>query len=409
MKIYHQNETKDIVVHFGTQDPVEIPTTYHKKEVRAFWVSNVVNIDLPTVEDIDDYQKRIIRMLDTAVSYNINTIFFQVRTTNDAFYESKLNPYSRYFTGQEGKKPPYDVLAWIIKEAKKRQLSFHAWCNPYRVSMSGAMPKDEYLKTCDDLNFAKRHPEHILIDKKGGIILNPSHEVVKQFIVDSMVEIVSHYDVDGIHFDDYFYPYAGLDDVYNDLKDYEFREHEAWSLGDFRRHHVTDAMKRVNEAIKQIRPTVQFGVSPFGIWKTKDQDPQGANVDPRCSSSYYGQYADSLSWMKEGIMDYIVPQIYWDFGHALAPFADLLDWWVDVAKKSHVKLYIGHGAYRLGTDGRYLDPMEIVHQVNYATQHDIVKGHVFFTYKTFIDTEKANQGMNYLKKLFKGEVIHEEV
>src|SRR5690606_36543629 len=107
---------------------------------------------------------------------------------------------------------------------------------------------------------------------------------------DSMVELVSNYDVDGIHFDDYFYPYAGLDDVYNELKDYEFRENEAWSLGDFRRHHVTDVMRRVYEAIKRKDEKLQFGVSPFGIWKTKDSDPNGANVDSKCSESYYGQY-----------------------------------------------------------------------------------------------------------------------
>lgn len=397
------NETKEIVCHYNSKEPIIIPETYHEKEVRAFWVSNVVNIDIPTVEDIGSYKHKVITMLDSAVDYHINTLFFQVRTTNDAFYESKLNPFSRFLTGAEGKKPPFDVLKWIIEEAKKRHLAFHAWCNPYRVSMNGNLTKDEYFKTCDDLNFAKRHPELIVLDKKGAMILNPAKEQVKQFIVDSMVELVSNYDVDGIHFDDYFYPYAGLDDVYNDLKDYEFRENEAWSLGDFRRHHVTDALRRVYQAIKSKDQKLQFGVSPFGIWKTKDSDPNGADVDPKCSESYYGQYADSVTWVKEGIMDYIVPQIYWDFGHALAPYGDLLDWWVNLCKDSKVKLYIGHGAYRLGTDGRYLDPHEIVYQVKYANQHDVVKGNVFFTYKTFIDTEKALPGMTLLKKLFRGE------
>ncbi|HAX02433.1 MAG: hypothetical protein A2Y45_04045 [Tenericutes bacterium GWC2_34_14] len=404
MKIYQMNENKDIINHFNSETPVEIPEVYHEKEVRAFWVSNVVNIDLPTVEDIDLFQKKVISILDTAVDFNINTLYFQVRTTNDAFYESKLNPYSRYFTGVEGKKPPFDVLAWIIKEAKQRGLSFHAWCNPYRVSLNGTIPKDEYLKTCDDLNFAKKHPELIVLDKKGAMILNPAKDEVKQFITDSMVELVSNYDVDGIHFDDYFYPYAGLDDVYNDLKEYEFREEESWSLGDFRRHHVTDAMRKVYQALKKHNPKLQFGLSPFGIWKTKESDPKGANVDPRCSESYYGQYADSVTWVKEGIVDYIVPQIYWDFGHHLAPFADLLDWWVDLCKDTNVKLYIGHGAYRLGTDSRYQNPNEIVDQVKYANQHDVVSGNVFFTAKTFMDQDKAFPGMQNLKKLFKKEV-----
>lgn len=404
MHIFHTNESKDIVTHFQSEKPIVIPETYRNKDVRAFWVSNVANIDLPTIENIDIYQEKVIKMLDTASDYQINTIFFQVRTTNDAFYESKLNPFSRYLVGEEGKKPSFDVLNWIIEEAKKRNISFHAWCNPYRVSLTGELSKDEYFKTCDDLNFAKKHPDLIVLDKKGAIILNPAKEKVKQFIVDSMVELVQNYPVDGIHFDDYFYPYAGLDDVYNDLKDYEFRENEAWSLGDFRRHHVTDAMRRVSEAIKHVNPKLQFGVSPFGIWKTVHSDKRGAHVDPRCSESYYGQYADSLTWIHDDFLDYIVPQIYWDFGHKLAPYGDLLDWWVEACKHSRVKLYIGHGVYRLGTEGRYLDPNEIVYQVKYANQHDVVQGNVFFTYKTFIDQEKAHQGMQLLKKLFKGEV-----
>jgi uncharacterized lipoprotein YddW (UPF0748 family) len=403
MKINHINEHQNLVMHFGTQTPVDIPEIYHEKEVRAFWVSNVVNIDLPTVSDIEDYQKKIIRMLDTAVAYNINTLFFQVRTTNDAFYASKLNPYSRFFTGIEGKEPPFDVLTWIIKEAKQRGLSFHAWCNPYRVSMNGNIPKDEYLKTCDDLNFAKRCPECIVLDKKGAIILNPAKEEVKKFVMDSMVELVSNYDVDGIHFDDYFYPYAGLDDHYNDLREYDQRKDKEQSLADFRRDQVTDAMKRIYQAIKEVNPKLEFGLSPFGIWKTKKSDPSGANVDPRCGESFDGQYADSVTWIKEGIIDYIVPQIYFDFGHHLAPFADLVDWWVNVCKESKVKLYIGHGAYRLGTEGRYEDPMEMVYQVKYVNQYDTVKGNVFFTYHTFIDEDRVLPGMKELKKLLKGD------
>ena len=397
------NESKDQVYHYNTKDPIIVPEAYQEKEVRAFWVSNVVNIDLPTVEDIDDYKKKAIQMLDTAVDYNINTIFFQVRTTNDAFYESKLNPYSRYLTGTEGKKPPFDVLKWIIHEAKERKISFHAWCNPYRVSINGNLSSEEYIKTCVDLNFAKRYPEHVVLDKKGAMILNPAKEEVKQFIVDSMVELISNYDVDGIHFDDYFYPYAGLDENCDDSKQFNERENKHWTLGDFRRFHVTDAMARVYKAIKSKNEKLQFGVSPFGIWKTKSSDEMGANVDPKCSQSYDGQYADSIEWMKEGIMDYIVPQIYWDFGHALAPFGDLLDWWANIAKESKVKLYIGHGAYRLGTDGRYLDEQEVCHQVKYANQHDVVKGNVFFTYKTFIDSDKAKPGMTLLRKLLRGE------
>ena len=400
MQIYHPDGRP--IYHFGTENPITIENTYHEKPFRAFWVSNVVNIDLPTVNNIEDYQQKVIQMLDTAIAYRMTAILFQVRTTNDAFYRSELNPYSRYFTGIEGKEPPFDVLAWIIEETKRRGLEFHAWCNPYRISLNGNIPKDEYLKTCDDKNFAKRHPELIVKDKKGQIILNPAREEVKQFLVDSMVELVSNYAVDGIHFDDYFYPYAGLDDVENDLKDYEYRENKSWSLGDFRRHHVTDAMEKIYHALKKHDPKLRFGLSPFGIWKTKYSDPMGANVDPHCGECYYGQYADAYDWVRRGIIDYIVPQIYFDFAHKLAPFADIVDWWAEVCKNSNVDLYIGHGAYRLGTDGRYINPNEVVDQVMYANQYESVKGNVFFTYKTFIDIDKAKEGMDRLKALFVG-------
>lgn len=399
MKLYKYKNPTEPICYYQTNTQIEIPDTYQPKDFRAMWVSNVVNIDLPTTEDIDTYQKKVIEMLETCVSYNINAIFFQVRTTNDAFYESKLNPYSRFLTGKEGKKPPFDVLKWIIEEAKKRDIEFHAWCNPYRVSMKIDIPAEEYLKQCDDLNYAKKHPELIVLDKNGQIILNPAKKEVKQFIVDSMVELASNYEIDGIHFDDYFYPYAGLSDEKNDLSDYAQRGNQAHDLGDFRRQNVTDVIKGVHEALKKSNPRIRFGVSPFGIWKNKASDPKGSNTDPKCSQSYDNQYADAYLWVKSEFIDYIVPQIYWEFGHPIAPFGDILEWWVNVMKDSKVDLYIGHGAYRLGNDGEFENIYEITNQLKYANQYPVVKGNVFFTYKTFINKEKSELGMNELKKL----------
>jgi uncharacterized lipoprotein YddW (UPF0748 family) len=388
------------IYYYNTFKQVEIPCNYFKKPFRAMWVSNVVNIDLPTVEDIEKYQKEVIKMLETCVEFNINAIFFQVRTTNDAFYESKLNPYSRYFTGKEGRKPPFDVLRWVISEAKKRHIEFHAWCNPYRVSMNGKLSIEEYLKTCDDLNFAKKHPEYLILDKQGQLILNPAIKEVKDFIIKSMVEIVENYDVNGIHFDDYFYPYSGLHEDYND--ELEFKN-QTLDLGDFRRKNVNDIVRGVYQAIKSYNQDLKFGISPFGIWKNKKDSEAGSNTDPACTESYYSLYADTLSWINESIIDYVVPQIYWEFGHKIAPFADICDFWVDVCKNSNVDLYIGHGAYRLGTKEEFLNKREIVNQVKYANQYETVKGNVFFTYKNFIDKDLAFSGMQELKKLFNGE------
>ncbi|MDC0558826.1 family 10 glycosylhydrolase [Candidatus Izimaplasma bacterium] len=399
MKLFKYTEKETPINYLDTDTQVEIPSTYNKKPFRALWVSNVVNIDLPTIENIEEYKSQVIHMLDTCIEYNLSAIIFQVRTTNDAFYESKLNPFSRYLTMSEGNKPPFDILKWIIEEATKRNLEFHAWCNPYRVSSDGKLSVEDYLATCDDLNYAKQHPEDLVLDTKGKLILNPTKPSVKKHIIDSMRELATNYKISGIHFDDYFYPYSGLDENHDDSFEFENREDKTMSLGDFRRANVNEVIKGVYHAIKEVDEHLQFGVSPFGIWKNKASDPNGSNTAPSCSESYYNQYADTVEWIKEGYIDYIVPQIYWEFGHKIAPFADICDYWVKTCQNTTVKLYIGHGAYRLGNKGEFGNKEEIINQIKYANQFDSVTGNVFFTYKTFIDKEKSYEGMQLLKQL----------
>lgn len=382
---------------------IHIPKAYHDKSVRAMWVSNVLNIDLPTTEDFEAYRSAIQQLFDTCERFRINTLFFQVRTTNDAFYASRLNPYSRYLTGEEGREPPIDVMAWLIEASHARGIAFHAWCNPYRISAKAEPSIEAYLDTCASSNYARSHPDDIVLDTRGQLILNPAHETVKQHIVDSMVEIVEQYQVDGIHFDDYFYPYAGLDSAHDDSAAYQARSDKSLSLGDFRRYHVTQVVERVKIGIKKVRPDIQFGISPFGIWMNQDNHPQGSPTDRRCSQSYDNQYADTVDWVKRGLVDYIVPQLYWPFDHPLAPFADLADWWIRLCENADVDLYIGHGAYRLGTEAAYLNPDEIVHQVRYAGANNTVKGHVFFTYHTFIDSSKPKAGIEQLRLLLNNE------
>lgn len=399
MKLFKYTNKEEPIVYLDTDKQVIIPEKYNKKEVRGMWVSNVVNIDLPTCENIENYKSQVIQMLETAKSYNINVIYFQVRTTNDAFYKSKLNPSSRYLVGTEGKEMPFDIMAWIIEETHKRNIEFHAWCNPYRVSADGKLSKEDYLNTCDDLNYAKRHPEDVFMDTNGKLILNPTRDTVIKHVIDSMIELATNYNVDGIHFDDYFYPYSGLHEEDNDLKDFENRLDKSLDLGDFRRTKVNEVIKGVYDAVKKVNPNMKFGVSPFGIWKNKDTDPTGSNTAPACSESYYNQYADTYTWIKEGYIDYVVPQIYWEFGHKIAPFADICDWWVSVCKDTTVDLYIGHGAYRLGNAGEFENKFEVANQIKYANQYETVKGNILFTYKNFIDKEKAFEGMQEIKKL----------
>lgn len=396
---YYKDKTKPIN-YFETNKQVKIPKKYKLKEMRAFWVSTVVNIDLPILENEKQYKEELDQIIENALKYNINTIYFQVRPTNDAFYESKLNPYSRFLMGKEGKKPPFDVLQYIIDKAKPHNIEIHAWCNPYRVSMRDqGENKVEYLNSLDDLNFAKKHPELVVTDINNQLIFNPTREEVKTFIIDSMIEILKNYDVKGIHWDDYFYPYSPLSEHDNDLEDYNNREDKSLSLEDFRRYHVTDVVKRTHEAVKNIDKDLEFGVSPFGIWRSKHTDKRGANISPNTSESYKNQYADTYKWVKEEYIDYIIPQLYWEFGHPLAPFADLAKWWSEVVKGTNVKLYIGHGPYRLGNEGEFENPKEIANQLKYTSLYKEIKGHAFFTYKNFKNIEVLEEGMTELKKV----------
>jgi uncharacterized lipoprotein YddW (UPF0748 family) len=399
MKLFKYTDQSPIY-YYNTNQQVEVPDTYIEKPLRGMWVSNVGNIDLPVLQDIDQYKSQIIHMLETCILYNINTIFFQVRTTNDAFYLSELNPISRFFTGQEGKEPEADILPWIIEEAHARGIAFHAWCNPYRISFNGTLSITDYLATCDEKNLAKQHPEYIVLDTNGKLILNPAIQEVQDHIVASMVEIVSKYDVDGIHFDDYFYPYSGLDAIVND--DPQFKQQDL-ALGDFRRNNVNTCMKAVYDGIKAVDPSVQFGISPFGIWKNKKQDEYGSNTAPNCSESYYNQYADTLAWIDGEYIDYVVPQIYWEFGHKIAPFADICNFWVEAVQNKQVELYIGHGTYRYGSDGEFANPLEVVNQIKYANQFPEVQGNIFFTYNTFTNQNKSKQGMKEVRKLLNKE------
>lgn len=406
MKLFYYKDKKRPINYFETDEQVVIPIEYKQKPVRAFWVSTVANIDLPVLTDELEYKNHLDEIVKNAVKFNINTIYFQVRPLNDAFYESKLNPISRYLMGDEGLTPPFDVLEYLIKAANKHNIEIHAWANPYRVSRPVKdLTKEEYLASLDDKNFAKKHPEFVIKDETGQLILNPTKEEVKQFIIDSMVEILENYDVKGIHWDDYFYPYAKLSEDDNDLMEFENRKDKSQTLGDFRRMHVTDVIKRTYKAVKAVNKDLQFGVSPFGIWQSKHTDQNGANVAKNVSSSYLGQYADTLKWVKDEIIDYIIPQIYWEFGHHLAPFADMTRWWTNAVKGTNVKLYIGHASYRLGNEGEFENINEVVNQLKYANNFDEVSGNVFFTYKNFKGTDVSKEGMEQIRKTLNKEKV----
>lgn len=300
------------------------------QRMEAVWMATVYNIDFPsTKNDVNAQKNEFIEKIDKLKSIGINTVIVQVRPKADALYKSEINPWSDVLTGIQGQDPGYDPLAFMIEEAHKRGLAFHAWLNPYRVTTSGT-----------DLNkLSLNHPARLnpqwLISHNNALYYNPELEGVKQHIIATVAEIVNNNDVDAIHFDDYFYP-----------SNYPLPPGEGKDgpVANSRRQHVNDLVRRVSETIKLIDNNVLFGISPMGIWKNSTSDPTGSATTG--SESYYTVYADTRTWIKNQWIDYVVPQIYWETGNKAADYETLVKWWSNEVMGTNVDLYIGHGLYK---------------------------------------------------------------
>ncbi len=298
--------------------------------MRAVWIATVYSSDYPSaLNDAEAQKQEFIDKLDKIKAMGMNAVAVQVRPKGDAFYESGLNPWSEVLTGTQGQYPGYDTMAFMIEETHKRGMEFHAWMNPYRITTSGT----DLTELSAD-NMARKHPDWIL-SYNGAMYYNPAKEEVKQYICDSVEEIVKNYDVDAIHFDDYFYP-----------SNYPLPEGEGrdGAEASVRLGHVNDLVRRVHETVHGTKSAVQFGISPMGIWKNDTSDPTGSAT--KGTEGYYSVFGDAKTWVENGWVDYIVPQIYWEQGNQYADYETLVKWWSDVVRGSGVKLYIGQGIYK---------------------------------------------------------------
>ena len=255
----------------------------------------------------EQQKQEYIQLLDRLQGMGMNTVFVQVRPKADAFYKSSINPWSDILTGTQGKDPGYDPMAFMIEETHQRGMEFHAWLNPYRVTTSGT-----------NVNaLATNHPARLnpdwVISYNDKLYYNPALEAVQQHIADTVSEIVTKYDVDGIHFDDYFYP-----------SNYPLPSGEGrdGAVANSRRQDINNMVQKVYRTIKRIDSTVQFGISPIGIWKNQGSDPEGSLTNG--GEGYYSVFADAKAWVKHGWIDYIVPQLYWEIGHSKADYATLV-------------------------------------------------------------------------------------
>lgn len=351
---------------------------YPKRELRAAWIASVVNIDWPSAKGISANAQReeYVRLLDTLKSAGMNAVIVQVRPVADAFYPSSYEPWSEYLSGKQGKpmQPYYNPLAFMIEEARKRGLEFHAWFNPYRASMNAnlAYARDHIIG---------KHPEWF-VEYGGKYYFDPGHPEAREFVLNSIMETVRHYDLDAVHFDDYFYPYR--------IANVEFPDSCTWQdhgrgryedVADWRRSNVDYFVEELAHRIRSERPHVKFGISPFGVWRNRDKDPLGS--DTRAGQTNYDDlYADVLKWLKEGWIDYVTPQLYWPIGFAVADYSILAEWWSRNAFGKH--LYIGQGVYRLGNKG-WESPRELVDQIELNRTYPAIHGSMYFSAKAFLN------------------------
>ncbi len=353
------------------------------REFRGVWVATVSNIDYPKKPDTRPValREQWIQLLEHYKRMGMNAVVVQIRPAGDALYPTALAPWSAFLTGRQGQAPSdpeFDPLAFMIQETHRMGMDFHAWMNPYRATVN--------------LDTASLHPSHAFYAHRPWLIrygsrfyFNPALPEVRSHINEVITEVVEKYDVDAIHFDDYFYPYKEEGLVFPDSADYRLYGGGFWSIDDWRRSNVDSLILMVSKSIREIKPHVQFGISPFGIWRTVHQDPvMGADVRPG-TSCYDDLYADVLKWSRLGWIDYLAPQLYWHIGFDLADHAKLLAWW----EKYHYDrlLYIGHGAYKVGRNQEtaWHDPREIPRQIELNRRSPAADGSVFFSSKSLIE------------------------
>ena len=310
-----------------------------KREFRGAWFPTVVNTTWKNMTT-QEIKSDIILYLDLFKRLNMNAVIFQVRPQADAMFVSDLEPWSRFITGEQGKAPNpfFDPAQFVIEECHKRGMEMHAWFNPYRVTSN----KDEVL-SLNHLYFKK--PE-LFIKYGNQIYFDPGNPESREHTNKVIADFVARYDVDAVHFDDYFYPYRVPFKEFPDNDSFE-KYHEADGFGRFdkdnwRRNNVNMLVKELNETIKSVKPWVKFGISPFGVWRNNTVDEKGS-ASRALQTNYDDLFADVLEWTKNGWIDYNAPQLYWEIGHARADYAPLIKWWSE--NNFGVNLYIGQSIW----------------------------------------------------------------
>jgi len=354
-------------------EPAKVTPPVPAREFRGVWVATVDNIDWPSKKDLSTAEQKseLLAIIERAAKLKLNAIVFQVRPQCDAIYPSSLEPWSEFLTGQMGRapQPAWDPLAYIIEESHKRGIELHAWFNPYRAlhpAAKGPVSANHVSKTRPQL--VRTYGKYLWLD--------PGERDVQDYSLAVVMDVVKRYDVDGVHFDDYFYPYK---EKVGD-KDVEFPDDASWkrygasgklSRDDWRRENVNQFVERVYKSIKSAKPWVKFGISPFGIWQP------GHPPQIKGYNAYEKLYADARKWLHEGTVDYFVPQLYWPIDQKEQSFPVLLQWWNEQnPKRRHV--WPGLATYKINEGWK---PAEIVNQVQLSEKQPVSAGHVHYSMK----------------------------
>lgn len=368
-----------VIAHF-----VSIAQTPPKRELRGAWIATYVNLDWPinSSQTPDQERAAFINLLNILQQTGINAVYVQIRSECDAMYPSSLEPWSTSLTGTQGTPPSplYDPLQFMINECRARGMEFHAWINPFR-----AINNFNNINSFAANHVAKLHPEWLLAQGTYRI-LDPGIPAVRDYVISVVMDVVRRYDVDGIHFDDYFYPYPSQGGTpapprFNDDATYtaDPRSFPNTTAGrnDWRRDNINIFVQRTYDSIKNAKPWVKFGIAPFGIWRNSSSDPVNGSATNGLQS-FSDIYADTRYWLQNSLIDYATPQVYWSIGFTAANYGVLAPWWNNNAFGRHI--YIGHAAYKINADAdaNWTNPSQINNQIRLNRQQTNVFGSTFF-------------------------------
>jgi len=353
-----------------------------KHEWRAAWIATVNNIDWPSGRGLSAQKQKeeLIAYLDLFKKLNYNSVILQIRPTADAYYISKYEPWSIYLTGSQNKAPEpfYDPLAFAIEEAHKRGMELHAWLNPYRVSQ-------------DTANIKEMNPDHIynkrpdlFVRHEKKLYFDPAYPETREFLVKVIKDLVTRYDLDGVHFDDYFYPNNDfVDDVSfaKHSRGYKPEDKMAW-----RRENVNMIIEMLRDTIKSVKPYVKYGISPYAVWRNLREDPRGSDTKGYGYTNYDHLHADLLLWMEKGWLDYVLPQLYFNIGYDIVDFSIIAKWWQD--NSAGTPVYGGLATYKLDKNSKieaWRDPSEIKRQIEMLRSMPGYQGVSYYSAKNMRD------------------------